>query len=37
MRQVESRLSAMDMEKLVDRITARALDPYAAADEVLSA
>lgn len=36
MRQIESRVSAMEMEKLVDRITARAVDPYTAADEILS-
>jgi len=35
MRQIESRVSAMEMEKLVDRIAARAVDPYTAADDVL--
>jgi LAO/AO transport system kinase len=34
-RQVESRLSAVEMDQLVDRIAARTLDPYTAADEVL--
>ena len=36
MRQIESRVSAMEMNKLVDRIAARTVDPYTAADEVLS-
>src|SRR5688572_10746057 len=36
MRQIESRTSAMEMGKLVDRIAARTVDPYTAADEVLS-
>ena len=35
MHQVESRVSAMEMGKLADRIAARAVDPYTAADEVL--
>jgi LAO/AO transport system kinase len=35
MQQVESRVSAMAMGKLIDRIAARAVDPYSAADEVL--
>ena len=35
MQQVESRVSAMDMGSLVDRIAARTLDPYTAADQVL--
>jgi LAO/AO transport system kinase len=35
MRQIESRVSAMEMKKLVDRIAARTVDPYTAADEVL--
>jgi len=35
MRQVESRVPAAAMETLVDRIAARTLDPYAAAEEVL--
>jgi LAO/AO transport system kinase len=36
MRQIESRLSAMEMGTLVDRMIARTVDPYSAADEVLS-
>lgn len=36
MRQIESRVSAIEMGKLVDRIATRAIDPYTAADEVLS-
>jgi LAO/AO transport system kinase len=36
MRQIESRVSAIEMEQLVDRIAARTVDPYTAADEVLS-
>lgn len=35
MRRIESRLSAMEMGKLVDRIVERTVDPYSAADEVL--
>jgi LAO/AO transport system kinase len=35
MQQVESRVSVMEMEKLTDRIAARTVDPYTAADEVL--
>jgi LAO/AO transport system kinase len=35
MRQVESRVSAIEMNQLVDRIAARTVDPYTAADEVL--
>jgi LAO/AO transport system kinase len=35
MRQVELRVTAADMGKLVDRIAARNVDPYSAADEVL--
>jgi len=35
MQQVESRVSEMDMDNLVDRIAARTLDPYTAADQVL--
>ena len=35
LRQVESRVSATEMGKLVDRIAARTIDPYTAADEVL--
>jgi LAO/AO transport system kinase len=35
MRQIESRVSAMEMKKLVDRIAARDVDPYTAADELL--
>jgi LAO/AO transport system kinase len=36
MRQIEARTSAMEMGRLVDRIAARTVDPYTAADEVLS-
>ncbi|HUP39976.1 MAG TPA: methylmalonyl Co-A mutase-associated GTPase MeaB [Vicinamibacterales bacterium] len=36
MRQIESRLSAMTMGALVDRMVARTVDPYSAADEVLN-
>ena len=35
MRQIESRVSAMTMGKVIDRIVARSVDPYTAADEVL--
>ena len=35
LRQVESRVSALQMETLIDRIAARSLDPYSAADEVI--
>jgi LAO/AO transport system kinase len=35
MRQVEARLSALEMGKLVERMVARTVDPYSAADEVL--
>ena len=35
LRQVESRVSALQMEALIDRIAARSLDPYSAADEVI--
>ena len=35
MQQVDSRVSAMEMGKLTDRIAARTVDPYTAADEVL--
>jgi GTPase len=35
MRQIESRVSDAEMGKLVDRIVARTIDPYSAADEVL--
>ena len=35
MQHVESRVSAIEMERLADRIAARAIDPYTAADEVL--
>jgi len=35
MRRVESRMSAMEMGTLVDRIVARTVDPYSAVDEVL--
>ena len=36
MRQIESRVSDMEMDKLVDRIVARTVDPYSAVDEMLS-
>jgi LAO/AO transport system kinase len=36
MRQIERRLTGYTMEALVDRITARAVDPYTAADEILA-
>ena len=36
MRHIESRLSAMTMGALVDRMVARTVDPYSAADEVLN-
>ncbi len=36
MRQVEQRISAIEMATLVDRIVARTVDPYTAVDEVLS-
>jgi LAO/AO transport system kinase len=36
MRQVETRMPAAAMGKLIDRIAARTIDPYTAADEVLS-
>jgi LAO/AO transport system kinase len=36
LRQIESRVSAMEMGKLVDRIVARTVDPYSAVDEMLS-
>ena len=35
MQQIESRVSEMDMDILVDRIAARTIDPYTAADQVL--
>jgi LAO/AO transport system kinase len=35
MRQIESRVSAIQMGALVDRIVARAVDPYTAAAEIL--
>ena len=35
MRQIETRVSAMEMGKLVDRIVARTVDPYSAVDEML--
>ena len=35
MQQIESRVSEMDMDTLVDRIAARTIDPYTAADRVL--
>jgi len=34
-RQVESRVPASEMEALIDRIAARKIDPYSAADELL--
>ncbi len=37
MRHVESRVPAAAMEGLIDRIAARTIDPYTAADEVLNA
>ena len=36
MRQVESRVPPMSMGKLIDRIVARTVDPYTAADELLT-
>jgi LAO/AO transport system kinase len=36
MRQIDARMSAMAMGKVVDRVAARSLDPYTAADEILS-
>jgi LAO/AO transport system kinase len=35
MEQINTRLTGLELEKLIDRITARALDPYAAAHEIL--
>lgn len=35
-RQVESRIAGVEMERLIDRIAARTLDPYTAANEVLA-
>jgi LAO/AO transport system kinase len=35
MRQIESRVSALAMSTLIDRIAARTVDPYTAADEIL--
>jgi hypothetical protein len=37
MRQIESRVPAVEMNTLVDRMEARTVDPYSAADEVLRA
>jgi LAO/AO transport system kinase len=37
MRQIESRVPAVEMNTLVDRMAARTVDPYSAADEVLLA
>ena len=37
LRQVETRISAIEMETLIDRIAARSVDPYSAADEVIGA
>jgi LAO/AO transport system kinase len=36
LRQIESRVSVMEMGTLVDRIVARTVDPYSAVDEILS-
>jgi putative protein kinase ArgK-like GTPase of G3E family len=36
MRQVEARVPAAAMDALIDRVAARTVDPYSAADEVLS-
>ena len=36
MRRIESRVSGVKMDALVDRIAGRAVDPYTAADELLS-
>jgi LAO/AO transport system kinase len=35
MRQIDSRVSNLEMHTLVDRISARAIDPYSAADQLL--
>ena len=35
LRQIEARVPAMEMGKLVDRIVARTIDPYSAVDEML--
>jgi LAO/AO transport system kinase len=35
MQQIDARVSNLEMNTLVDRISARALDPYSAADELL--
>jgi LAO/AO transport system kinase len=35
MREIEKRVSAMEMGKLVDRMVARTVDPYSAVDELL--
>jgi hypothetical protein len=37
MQQVESRVSEMEMGSLVERIAARTIDPYTAADQLLGA
>lgn len=36
MKRVESKLAALEMDQLIGRITARQIDPYSAADEILS-
>jgi LAO/AO transport system kinase len=36
MQQIDSRVSAIAMDTLIDRIVARAMDPYTAADGILS-
>ena len=36
MRQIDARMSAMSMGTVIDRLAARSVDPYTAADEVLS-
>ena len=36
MRQIDARMSALAMGEVVDRIAARSVDPYTAADEILS-
>jgi LAO/AO transport system kinase len=36
MRQIDSRVSVMEMRELVDRIVSRTVDPYSAVDELLS-
>ena len=36
MRRIESRITNLKLEEIIDRITARSVDPYTAADEVLA-